>query len=299
MSELLQKKRFYVFLSVVGFLFFAFKVLELRLSDAAAYQVTKNNGHGYKLKANYYKANGQQMRYLEIGSDTLPMILLLHGSPSSSMSWQTLLKDSLLLSKAHLVAADRPGYGYSSFGDVQTSIIKQAEMIAPILKEKRKKFDKILVVGSSYGGPVAIRLAMEYPDLVDGIMLQSSSMQPGAEKIYPITYPTSKAPLKYMIPTVFRNANAEKLAHKEALLEIDNDWHKVKAKVTIFHGKKDNLIYFSNALYAQKKLTNAESVNLVAVEDGEHGMLWSKTELVKQTMINAVEELAVAVGSGQ
>lgn len=278
-------------LTVGAFIFFVFQVLELRLTDEAARRITKDNGHGYELKATYYEAEGKQMRYLEIGCDTLPMILLLHGSPSSSMSWQTLLKDSVMLSKAYLVAADRPGYGFSSFGDIQTSIIKQAEMLAPILKEKRKTFDKILVVGSSYGGPVAIRLAMEYPELLDGIMLQSSSMQPGAEKIYDITYPTSKPPLKYMIPTVFRNANAEKLAHKDALLEIDNDWDKVKSKVTIFHGKQDKLIYFSNALYAQKKLTNANSVNLVAVEDGEHGMLWSKTELVKKTMIGALGEL--------
>jgi len=292
MLEIFQKKRFYMMLTFGAFIFFAYQVLELRLSDKTAYEVTKENGHGYKLKSTYYEVNGKKMRYLEIGNDTLPMILLLHGSPSSSMSWQTLLKDSMLLSKAYLVAADRPGYGYSSFGDIETSIIKQAEMIAPILKEKRKQFDEILVVGSSYGGPVAVRLGMEYPELLDGIMLQSSSMQPGAEKIYPITYPTSRAPLKYIIPTVFRNANAEKLSHEKSLLEIDNDWDKVKAKVTIFHGKQDDLIYFSNALYAQKKLVNAESVNLVAVEDGEHGMLWSKTDLVRSTMMNAVAELS-------
>jgi pimeloyl-ACP methyl ester carboxylesterase len=291
MANIFQKKRFYMLLTLGAFLFFAYQVLELRMTDEAARRITKDNGHGFELKATYYEANGKQMRYLEIGCDTLPMMMMLHGSPSSSMSWQALLRDSVLLSKAYLVAVDRPGYGFSSFGDIQTSIVKQAEMIAPILKEKRKIFNKILVVGSSYGGPVAVRLAMEYPDLVDGIMLQSSSMEPGAEKIYDITYPTSKPPLKYMIPTVFRNANAEKLAHKDALLEIDNDWHKVKSKVTIFHGKKDNLIYFSNALYAQSKLINAESVNLVAVEDGEHGMLWSKTELVKKTMINALKEL--------
>ncbi len=291
MKNIFQRKRFYMLLCFLGFLMFAFKVVELRLDNASFIKKTSKNAFGYVMKAQHYTAKGQAMRYLEIGNDTLPMILLLHGSPSSSASWDDLMTDSFMLKNAYLVAVDRPGYGYSSFGDIVPSVIDQADMIAPILKEKRPFFKKILVVGSSYGGPVAVRLAQKYPDLLDGIMLQSASVEPGAEKIYPITYPTSKAPLKWMIPTVFRNANTEKLAHKSALLEIDNDWKNITGSATIFHGKQDSLIYFSNALYAQKKLINAKQVNLVAVEDGEHGMLWSKFDLVKKTMIEALKGL--------
>lgn len=284
-----QTKRFYLLLCFVAFASYAYKVVELRYSDEAYKRQVQDNALGYEMQVNYYKVGERTMRYLEIGNDSLPMILLLHGSPSSSASWQGLLRDSLMLSNAYLVAVDRPGYGFSDFGDIETSIVKQAELIAPLLKEKREQFEQILVVGSSYGGPVAVRLAMEYPDLLDGIMLQSASVEPGAEKIYAASYPTSRAPLKWLMPTVFRNANAEKLSHEAALKEIEADWHKVKANVTIFHGKQDSLIYFSNALYAQKKLVNAKRVDLIAVEDGVHGMLWSKTELVKKTMLKALK----------
>ena len=289
MKSIFQLKRFYMFLCVIGFLVFAYKLLELRYTDKKYIADAGQNVFNYKMQAHHYETDGQQIRYLEIGCDTLPMLFLIHGSPSSSMSWQALLKDSLMLSKFHMIAVDRPGYGYSGFGKVQTSIVKQAEALMPILKEKRQLFKKIMIVGSSYGGPVAVRLAQMYPELMDVVMLQSSSMQPSAEKIYPITYPTSKIPLRWLIPAVFRMANDEKLSHKDALLEIDEDWEKIVDPVTIFHGKNDGLIYFSNAEYAQSKLVNSDTVNLVAVPDGEHGMLWSKPELVKQTMIETLE----------
>lgn len=291
MRQLFKLKRFYMFLCFVGFIVFAYKVLELRYDDDDFAAEVNDNYYGYKLKANRYEAEGQTMRYVEIGCDTLPILFLIHGAPSSSSSWQDLLKDSLMLSHFYMVAIDRPGYGYSDFGKVQPSIIKQAKMIMPALKAQRTKSDKIMVVGSSYGGPVAVRLAMEYPELMETIMLQSSSMQPKAEKIYPISYPTSKWPLKWLIPTVFRMANEEKLGHEKALLEMDKEWYKIIAPVTIFHGDADDLIYFSNALYAQKKLVNSAKVNLVAMKGKGHGMLWSDFELVKKTIIEA-EKLA-------
>jgi pimeloyl-ACP methyl ester carboxylesterase len=289
MRKLFKLKRFYMFLCFIGLIVFAYKVLELRYDDADFAKEVNDNVYNFKLKANRYEVEGQTMRYVEIGCDTLPALFLIHGSPSSASSWQDLLKDSLMLSHFYMIAVDRPGYGYSDFGKVQTSIIKQAKMVMPALKAQRTKFDKIMVVGSSYGGPVAARLAMEYPELMEAVMLQSSSMEPKAEKIYPISYPTSKAPLKWLIPTVFRMANEEKLGHEAALLEMDNEWDKIIDPVTIFHGDADDLIYFSNALYAQKKLVNSAKVNLVAVKGKGHGMLWSDFELVKKTMIEAIE----------
>ncbi|MGB0862216.1 MAG: alpha/beta fold hydrolase [Saprospiraceae bacterium] len=289
MRQLFKLKRFYMFLCVIGFIVFAYKVLELRYDDVDFAKEVNDNYYGYELKANRYEAEGQTMRYLEIGCDTLPVLFLIHGSPSSASSWQDLLRDSLMLSHFYMVAVDRPGYGYSDFGKVQKSIIKQAKMVMPALKAQRGKSDKIMVVGSSYGGPVAARLGMEYPELMETVLLQSSSMQPKAEKIYAISYPTSKAPLKWLIPTVFRMANEEKLGHEEALLEMDNDWGKITDPVTIFHGDADDLIYFSNALYAQEKLVNSAKVNLVAIEGEGHGMLWSNFELVKKTMIEAIK----------
>lgn len=289
MRSIFQQKRFYMFLVFTGLVIYMFKILELRMTESQYQKVLKNNGHSYVLKADDYEAGGKNMHYVELGNDSLPMILLVHGSPSSSSSWSDLLKDSVILNHAKLVAVDRPGYGYSNFGEVETSIITQAEKIIPLLEKKRKEHDKILVLGSSYGGPVAAALGALRPDLVDGLMLQSSSMKPTAEKIYSISYPTSKAPLKYLMPTVFRNANTEKLTHEAALNELLAYWKKITAPTLILHGTKDDLIYFDNATFAEEKLVNAKKVNLKVAEGKGHGLLWSDFELVRNTIIEAID----------
>ena len=278
-----------MFLVFAAFIIYMLKVLELRMTESQYQNATKDNGHGYVLNAEQYETNRKTMNYVEIGNDTLPMVLLIHGSPSSSASWKELMGDSLMLSKARLVAVDRPGYGFSSFGEVETSVLTQAEKIIPILEKKRIEHDEILVIGSSYGGPVAVAIAALRPDLINGLMLQSSSMKPKAEKIYPISYPTSRVPLKYLIPTVFRNANTEKLTHENALNELLPYWNKITAPTLIFHGNKDDLIYFENATFAQDQLVNAKKVKLKEIEGEGHGMLWSDFELTRNTMIEAID----------
>lgn len=294
MKSIFQRKRFYIFLAIFSFFSYAYRILELRM-DESQYQKIIPQNIPYQLQAVDYEADGKQMRYLEIGDTSLPMVLLIHGSPSSSMSWQSLMGDSSVLANAYLVAVDRPGYGYSSFGEVETSVITQAEKIVPILEKKRKQHDKILVLGSSYGGPVAVAIAGMRPDLVDAVMLQSSSMEPGAEKIYPISYPTSREPIKWLVPTVFRNANTEKLTHRAALEELLPYWKNINDPVVIFHGTADDLIYFSNAKFAQKQLVNSPYVDLKAQEGKGHGMLWSDYGLVRSTIKETVKKMTMGI----
>ena len=122
-----QRHPFYIFLVLIALVIYGLKVLELRMNEKKYQKATKDNGHGYVLNAEQYEAAEKTMNYVEIGNDTLPMILLLHGSPGSSMDWKELMSDSLILDKAYLVAVDRPGYGYSSFGEVESSVITQAK----------------------------------------------------------------------------------------------------------------------------------------------------------------------------
>lgn len=289
LSLLLLRKRFYVFLGFAGFIAYTYSILELRLSENAYRNALKTATHEYLPTINSIDTLDRTVSYLELGNDSLPLLFLIHGAPSSSASWMDLYRDSFLLTKVKMVAPDRLGYGYSGLGREEVTMEKQAAALVPILRKMRAKHDHILVLGSSYGGPVAAKLAMDYPELVDGLMLMSASLEPGAEKTYAITYPTSHWSLKYLIPKVFKVANAEKLAHREALEAIENDWKKIEAVTTIFHGNQDNLIYYSNAQFAFDNIINAPHKEFVTVINDGHGMLWSRTALVTRHIINAME----------
>ena len=194
---------------------------------------------------------------------------------------------------------DRPGYGYSGFGETVTSIAKQAEMLAPVLKKYRAKHQSILLVGSSYGGPVAAKLAMDYPDLLDGLLFNSAAVAPGEEKTYFITYPTTHWLIEWMMPTTLRVANHEKLAHRSELLKIAPDWDKITHPCTVLHGVVDDLVYVENAYFMERKLVNSADLNMVVLPDKEHGMVFSEPDLVRDVMLEALKRTVTYTKKGQ
>lgn len=226
----------------------------------------------------YYEIGDRKISTLQIGSDTLPITILLHGSPGSGSDYDAYLKDSTLYQKSRLIVVDRPGYGFSDFGRIEVSVVKQAEIIQEIIKQT-KNTQKVCLVGYSFGAPVAAKLAMLMPKQTKAVLMISGAVAPGEEKTFNISYLIEKKKWEDKLPIILRNANAEKLGHRAALEEITNDWDKITAPVTMLHGTKDNLIFYSNIDFVKKKLTNAK-LDIVPMEGEGHGAFFSKTALV-------------------
>ncbi|MGV3559146.1 alpha/beta fold hydrolase [Larkinella arboricola] len=243
-----------------------------------------------------YTVASRTIRYMETdgaGRDSLPVVLFVHGAPSSSSFFSNFFKDTTLLNRAHLVAVDRPGYGYSDFGRVETSIIRQAQLLQPLI-DRYRKASFIMVVGSSYGGSVSARLAMNNPDLIDHVVFVSSALGPGLERTYPISYFIDKPPLRWIMPPLLMLANDEKLAHRKALTEILPDWPKIKAAVTFLHGQRDELVYPTNVSFARSQLVNAESKEFLLPEN-RHDIVFNKREYMTQIIVNILDSYAQSI----
>src|SRR5580700_5280003 len=132
----------------------------------------------------YYEALGRKVRYIGVGDNPEATILFIHGAPSSMSYWKAYLADSVLLSRATLYSVDRPGYGYSGLADPLPDIGAQAGIIRLILDSLHTAHHPVIVVGVSYGAPIAARLTMDYPELVDGLVLMAPPLGPGQEKIF-------------------------------------------------------------------------------------------------------------------
>ena len=282
LRRLLRRKRFLAALLLLGGFLFIHKSLELRLSDGDLMEALAENPFGLEPRIEYLEQGYRKIRYVEIGHDSLPLIVFIHGAPSSSNFWQSMMTDTALLKEAKLLAVDRPGYGYSGFGKPEVSVEKQAALIATVLETKKQQHQTIIAHGSSYGGTVVARLAMDYPELLNGMLLQSASLAPGEEKTYWISYPTSHWLLRWLMPPTINVANAEKLNHRPQLEKMAQLWDKIKAKTIIMHGTIDELIYPENAYFARNKLTNAQLIDFRLFEGRGHDLLWNKRdELVK------------------
>ncbi len=291
-SMLPRRKRLYFLLAVVLFIGYAVYRLEpfVRIQmDDHQLSATMKSAH-LDAEIGYQQGTTRRLRYLQIGQDTSkPLLVFIHGAPSSSAWWLSMMRDSSLRHDANMLAIDRPGYGGSGLGRPMTSVQEQADNVAAVISSRRFPGQKIIIHGSSYGGTVSARLAMDYPDLVDGLLLQSASLAPSEEYTFWISHPTSHWTLSWLLPGGINTANHEKLAHEAELEDMSDEWDNIDADVVILHGTDDWLIYPRNAYYACDRLTNAPTLIHHMVGGKEHDLLYTAPKLLKHYLHYLIE----------
>jgi len=255
-----------LFFIIACFLFDHF--VQFRKSDAQLNKFFKENNIPGKI--GYYTALGRKLRYVSIGSDTLPILLFIHGSPASMSLYRGRFNDKTILKTFHVLAVDRPGYGYSGFGDPDPSIQRQSEMISKLLDSLYKPKHPIIVVGGSFGAPIACRLAMDHPGLVDALEITGPAIGPGREKIFWFTSIIEHPAVRWFIPRMFQSANTEKIHHKEELEKMLPYWKNIRVPVMYLQGAKDELIDTSNASFAREQLINASYLNIYFFPNRHH-----------------------------
>lgn len=263
--------------------------VQFRMSDKELYAFFKKN----KIKGSvgYYKAGGRSIRYVSMGNDMLPTLFFIHGAPASLSIYHNFYRDSTLLRTFKMYAVDRPGYGYSGVGMPEPSIQRQVEMIAPVISSLNKVKHPVIIVAGSYGTPIACRLAMDYPSLVDGLVLIGPSLAPGEEKTYWFTRAVEHPLLNWFIPRMLQSANTEKLAHKEQLEKLLPYWKNIRIPVTYLQGEKDELIYTSNIPFARKYLTNVPSLDIEIFKNRPHFMLFTEKEAIKKKILEMLGKI--------
>ncbi len=104
----------------------------------------------------------------ETGDNAAPCVLLIHGANANLRELWTPFADTLA-GDFRVIAMDRPGLGYSSRPKRARTLKVQAELAAAVLRESGG--EPAIIVGHSYGAAVALRLALEAPHLVRGLVL--------------------------------------------------------------------------------------------------------------------------------
>ena len=101
--------------------------------------------------------DGVGVFYREAGQKNAPAIVLLHGFPSSSREFDTLIP--LLATRYHLIAPDFPGFGQSDAlppSSYEYTFDNLARTINRLLEQL--KINKYTFYLHDYGGPVGFRI---------------------------------------------------------------------------------------------------------------------------------------------
>jgi len=124
----------------------------------------------------YHRAtvDGVGIFYREAGPKDAPTIVLLHGFPSSSREFDTLIP--LLAPRYHVVAPDFPGFGQSEApppASYTYSFDHLAQTTDALLDQL--KIEQCAFYLHDYGGPVGFRMILAHPARVQALIIQNAN----------------------------------------------------------------------------------------------------------------------------
>src|SRR6185295_5873387 len=234
-----------------------------------------------------YPVLGRQVFAAEVGPKDAPPVLYIHGSPGSWDDASALMIDPQLVDRAHLIAIDRPGFGQSGYGKLETSLARQAAMMAGVLAQAAPGRPAI-VVGHSLGGPVAARLAMDDPGAVAGLVLVAGSIEPALEKTTWYQKAARWPVVRAIVPKMLQLANDEILPLKGELQKMMPLWSGIRTPVEVIQGDDDALVPPANADFAQRMLTKAP-VHMMRIPKQGHLIPWERPDLIRDAILRLLD----------
>src|SRR5271163_312092 len=123
---------------------------------------------------NTARINDLDIFYREAGPQNAPVILLLHGFPTSSNMFRNLIPR--LAGSFHVMAPDYPGFGQSSMPDYKEFAYTFENLTNVVDKfVEQLGLDKFSLYVMDYGAPIGYRLALRRPDQVQALIVQNGN----------------------------------------------------------------------------------------------------------------------------
>jgi pimeloyl-ACP methyl ester carboxylesterase len=120
------------------------------------------------------KIDGVDVFYREAGPADAPVVLLLHGFPTSSHMFRRLIP--ALAERYHVIAPDYPGFGESAAPDhkiFRYGFGRFADLMDGLMVRLGAKRYTMYVM--DYGAPVGYRLALKHPERVSALIVQNGN----------------------------------------------------------------------------------------------------------------------------
>ncbi len=140
-------------------------------------------------------------------------VVLVHGLGGAASNWVELLPG--LLERYRVLVLDLPGHGGSGALRRGAGMSDFADAVASVIE--REGASPALVVGHSFGGQAALRLAHRRPELVRGLLLAAPSGIRTGDRVVRAVVLASAAVRPARFVTPFRHRFSERLWYRRAL----------------------------------------------------------------------------------
>jgi len=171
-------KTFLTILAVVPFSLIGSIAVSIMASNPAEVEATQvqkiSEAKSYPTLHKTIDVDGLKIFYREAGPKDAPVILLLHGFPTSSHMFRNLIPQ--LSDRFHVVAPDYPGFGNSSMPTVDEftyTFDNLANVMEKFIQKVGLKSYSLYLM--DYGAPVGFRLAVSHPERVESLIIQNGN----------------------------------------------------------------------------------------------------------------------------
>ena len=222
------------------------------------------------------------------GNDTLPPLLLIHGAPGGWFSNISFVDDPDLQARYHIISVSRPGYHKSKFKNRRkalTSIQLQATAIHQALRLNRSSRQGV-VFGTSYGAPIAAKLAIEHPDEFYHLIMVAGALDPENEKFWWFHRYLQSLFVRLSLPRFINTATEEKFSHIRELQLLLPEWPKLTTPTTVIQGDKDQIVPTINFQFAKAQLKNKQA-EFIFISGAGH--------LIRRTHPHVIKDLLLRI----
>lgn len=253
-----------------------------------------------------------QVNYLELGEGKLSTVIFLHGwSGKYNQSSTRQIITAFYYAGYHTIALEQPGMGRSQTPALPWSNENYADFLVDFMETQ--KIEKTILVGQSFGGGVATKFAIKYPDRLDHLVLVDANSNNKTvfkkrlfllvgnlykesieSKILPIN--TKILISKYMlrlpnedldVNTLIQRADVMSktfvLTHSEDLL---NQLSKLSTPTLLVWGEADTNIPVREARKMNSSIANSVLVTL----DGGHRVIYKRPKAVVDLITSKLAE---------
>lgn len=240
-----------------------------------------------KPKEIFIKNDTLSLSLASMGPDTLPMLLLIHGAPGSLWGYMNLMDDEDLQKHFHIVSVDRVGYGKSRLKKRRyvTSIETQANALLPVFS-LNKSDQKVIVLGRSYGAPIAARLTSMAPDKVKELIMVSPVIDPETERFFWFSKWGRMSFVQLFLPAAFNAATAEKYSHAAELRKMLPVWEQLSVPTTVIQGGNDWIADPSNIDFAKRHIKSKRAQYIFLYNAG-HMITFSHAAMIKEMLLKS------------